>query len=53
MSLPIEELARARVRARLEEAEHARRAHRLLAARRAQRRAERAVARARLLLARV
>jgi hypothetical protein len=51
MQLMHEDLARAHMNARLEEAARARRAHRLLAARRAQRRAERAAARARAALA--
>lgn len=47
-----EDLARAHTSARLQEAAHARRVRRLLVARRAQRRAERATTRARAALAR-
>jgi hypothetical protein len=48
-----EDLARAHINARLEQAEKARRGHQLAAARRLSRRAERAAAQARLALARV
>ncbi|HEX4191062.1 MAG TPA: hypothetical protein VHZ06_08720 [Marmoricola sp.] len=48
-----EDLARAHMNARLEQAQKARRGHQLAAARRLSRRAERAAAQARLALARV
>lgn len=53
MSLINEDLARAHMRARLEEAERARLGARLTAARRLSRKAERAAAQARLAMARV
>ena len=53
MSFLAEDLARAHMRSRLEQAQMARRAHQLAAARRLSRKAERAAAQARLALARV
>jgi hypothetical protein len=53
MSFLAEDLARAHVRSRLEQARMARRGHQLAAARRLSRKAERAAAQARLALARV
>ena len=53
MSFLAEDLARAHMSARLEQAQKARRGHELAAARRLSRRAERAAAQARLALARM
>jgi len=53
MSFLAEDLARAHMRSRLEEARMARRGHQLAAARRLSRKAERAAVQARLALARV
>jgi hypothetical protein len=53
MSFLAEDLARAHMRSRLDEARMARRGHQLAAARRLSRKAERAAAQARLALARV
>jgi hypothetical protein len=53
MSLIATDLAREHMRARLEQAQSARRGHQLAAARRLSRKAERAAAQARLALARV
>jgi hypothetical protein len=53
MSFLAEDLARAHLRSRLEEAQTSRRGHQLAAARRLSRKAERAAAQARLALARV
>jgi hypothetical protein len=53
MNFLAEDLARAHMRSRLEQAQMARRAHQLAAARRLSRKAERAAAQARLALARV
>jgi hypothetical protein len=53
MSLIQEDLARAHMNARLEQARNARRVHQLAVARRLSRKAERAAAQARLALARV
>jgi len=53
MSFLAEDLARAHMRSRLEQAQKARRGHELAAARRLSRRAERAAAQARLALARM
>ena len=52
-NLVAEDLARAHIRERLQEAQSARRGHQLAAARRLSRKAERAAAQARLALARV
>jgi hypothetical protein len=53
MSFLAEDLARAHMRLRLEQAQKARRGHELAAARRLSRKAERAAAQARLALARM
>ena len=53
MSFLAEDLARAHISSRLEQARKARRGHELAAARRLSRRAERAAAQARLALARM
>lgn len=53
MSFLAEDLARAHISSRLEQAQKARRGHQLAAARRLSRKAERAAAQARLALARV
>jgi len=53
MSFLAEDLARAHMHSRLDEAQRARRGHQLAAARRLSRKAERAAAQARLALARM